>query len=116
MQMRKGLVLVIVLGIMLVLLALAFGALYLMTQQARVAEHKIRRLRAFFAAQAGTIHTHELLRKGYPAEATHQVGAGIGQGYPLGGLTANISVTPVPPGTTGTVIDGTNRVDVTVNY
>ena len=62
--MRKGVVLVVVLGVMIVISALAFVAVYLMTQESRIAEHKIRRMRGYFAAQAGVVDALERLRTG----------------------------------------------------
>ncbi len=62
--MRKSVVLTVVIGIMLVILALAFAALHLMTQESRIVEHKIRRTKAFFASQAGMVDALDRLRKG----------------------------------------------------
>ncbi len=107
--MKKGVVLVIVIGVMIVIFTLALVALYLMTQESRIAEHKIRRVRAFFAAQAGLIHSLEELRKGNAVDGTQEcVGSGI-TGYPPGGYCADISV-----GAVGA--NGTRPVSVTVDY
>ena len=62
--MKKGVVLVIVMGIMFFVLSLALVASYLMTQQARISEHKIRRTRTFFAARAGMVRALDELRNG----------------------------------------------------
>jgi len=61
--MRKGVVLVVVIGIMLVVFTLALAALYTMTTESRIAEHKIMRTRAYYAIQAGTILGREMLRR-----------------------------------------------------
>ncbi|MCK9574050.1 MAG: hypothetical protein M0R20_06630 [Candidatus Omnitrophica bacterium] len=62
--MKKALVLVMVSGIMLVISILAVAALNLMTVESRTAEHKLRRIRAYFAAQAGIVDRLEALRRG----------------------------------------------------
>ena len=62
--MKKGVVLVVIIGIMAVISALALAALHLMTQESRIVEHKIKRNRAFYAAQAGMVLALEKLRKG----------------------------------------------------
>jgi Tfp pilus assembly protein PilX len=62
--MKKSVILVVVVGIMLVLSTLALVALSLMTSESRIAEHKIRRTRAYYAAQAGIVDGLEQLRRG----------------------------------------------------
>ena len=62
--MKKSVILVVVVGIMLVLSTLAIVALSLMTSESRIAEHKIKRTRAYYAAQAGIVDGLEQLRKG----------------------------------------------------
>jgi len=61
--MRKGVVLVVVIGVMLVVFTLALAGLFTMTTESRVAEHKIKRTRAYYAIQAGTILAREMLRR-----------------------------------------------------
>jgi|TARA_B100000315_G_C14503175_1_gene553297 Tfp pilus assembly protein PilX len=65
--MKKGLILVVVMGVALVIFTLILVALTLMTNESRIAEHKIRRMRAFYAAQAGTVLAQEQLRIGLAA-------------------------------------------------
>lgn len=117
--MRKGVILVIVLGVALIIIGLALAGIFIMTQQARISEHKIKRMRAFFAAQAGMIHALEELRLGRdPNNTTLTVGndssatGGTIKGYPLGGLDADISYDSTD--TSGP--RGTSPVDITVNY
>jgi hypothetical protein len=55
---------VAVLGIAFTISILAIVALNLMTQEARIAEHKIHRIRASFAARAGIVDVLERLRRG----------------------------------------------------
>ena len=62
--MKKGVVLVVIIGIMVVISTLALAALYLMSQESRIVEHKIKRTGAFYAAQAGMVLALEKLRKG----------------------------------------------------
>lgn len=65
--MKKGLVLIMVSGIMVVITILAVVALNLMTVESRTAEHKIKRTRAYFSAQAGIVDAFERLRRGEQA-------------------------------------------------
>ena len=62
--MKKGIVLITVIGVLLVISFLALVTISMMLQQARIAEHKIKRVKAVFAAKAGIVHTLEQLRKG----------------------------------------------------
>ena len=62
--MKKGVILVTIIGILLVITFLALITISMMLQQARIAEHKVQRMKAVFAAKAGMIHTLEELRKG----------------------------------------------------
>lgn len=61
---RRGIVLIVVLGTLFVMITLALIGLTLMTQESRIAEHKIRRVRAYYAAQAGMVDGIERLRSG----------------------------------------------------
>ena len=93
--MRKGVILVVVMGVMVVLSALALIALYYMTNESRIAEHKIKRMRAIFTAQGGIVHAFERLRREGTAPAKL---AQINQDKPaLNGLTADIQVTKRGP-------------------
>jgi len=109
--MRKGVVLVVVIGVTLVIFTLALAALLLMTQESRIAEHKIKRNRAFFAAQAGMVDALEDLRKGVSPAGTINIGSGI-TGYPSTGLPVVITYTAGA----GTGPGGTDPVTITVDY
>ena len=108
--MKKGVVLVVVIGVMLVIFTLALAALFLMTQESRIAEHKVKRTRAFFAAQAGMVHALEYLRKGNDPSGTIYIGSGI-TGYPSAGLPVSITYTNDNSGP-----GGIDPVSITVNY
>ncbi len=99
--MRKGVVLVVVIGVILVIFTLALAALILMTQESRIAEHKIKRNRAFFAAQAGMVEALEDLRKGVNPTGTISIGGGI-SGYPASGFSVAITYTDNNSGPGGT--------------
>ncbi len=115
--MKKGVILAIVIGIMFVISALALAALYLMTQESRIAEHKIRRMRVYYAARAGMVHALESLRRGSLAPggtADIAIGAGY-QGYPTAGVEVDIEVGELISAP-GEITDGTYQVDVTASY
>jgi hypothetical protein len=104
---------VIIMGIMGVVFTLALVALYLMTQQSRIAEHKVRRMRGFFASQAGAVHALEELRNGVDPNGTNIViGAGL-TGYPAAGLNVDITVGAVGAGGAPA---GTRAVSAAVDY
>ncbi len=105
-------VLVVVIGIVMVICILAVASIFLMTQESRLAEHKIKRSRVFFAAQSGMVVALELLRKGVvnPSRTIH-IGAGV-PGYPVAGIPVIINYVPGA----GTGPGGTDPVNIIVNY
>jgi Tfp pilus assembly protein PilX len=105
---KKAVVLVIVLGVLLIISTLVLASLTLMTQETRLAENKIKRIRAFYAVQAGMVSAIEGLRRTNTV-ANIVVGAGI-PGYPTGGLPVTITRT------VGTGISSTDTVTVSVDY
>lgn len=113
---RKGVVLVVVIGVLIVIFTLALVAMYVMTQDARLAEHKIRRMRATFAAKAGMVHALEQARNGRyncgqpQCVETINIGAGI-DGYPEEGLPVTITFNTAATGPMNT-----HRIDIRVNY
>ncbi len=110
--MRKGIILLIVLGLVLVLSLLSWIAAQFMTQEAYHNEHKIRRIQAFFAAQAGVVHAIEKLRNneytGFPASETISFGDGTYRHYPY---QVDIDI-----GDVGTGLNNTQLVTATVDY
>ncbi len=99
--MKKAIALVIVWGITIMIALLAIGAIYLMGNQAFIAEHKIRRIQAYYTAKAGVIHALEELRKGRNPHNTS---------ITLNNMQADITVTP------GSRYPGCKTVSVTVDY
>ena len=110
--MRKGIILLIVLGLVLVLSLLAWMAAQFMTQEAYQNEHKIRRIQAFFAAQAGVVHAIEKLRNNqyasFPANETISLGDGTQRYYPYEVI--------IDVGDVGTGLSNTQLVTATVDY
>ena len=128
--MKKGVVLVVVIGVMLVIFTLALAALFLMTQESRIAEHKIKRTKAFFAAQSGMVLALEQLRKGFwLPNGSYCLSNGVAPN--LGGCTNTIVDVPTNPAnrlpydvriTVSPIINvagptfGTSKVDLLVTY
>jgi len=111
---RKAIVLVIVLGIALVVSTLVLAVLSLMTQQSRVAESKIKRIRAFYALQGGMVNAVENLRKtnsigGSGTLNTIYIGQGV-SGYPAAGIPVNIMRS------NGTGLSGTDTITINATY
>ncbi len=96
--MKKAVILVVVVGIMLVLSTLALVALSLMTSESRIAEHKIRRTRAYYAAQAGIVDVLEQLRRGSIAPPAATPGSGVSYLIPIPGNTLPTTVAIVARG------------------
>lgn len=96
MQFKKSAVLIVVLGVMLILTILALVAVNLMTQESRVAEHKIRRIQAYYAAQGGTVHAIERLRR--EGAATGTINNINGNPINVGGMRAQITVATAAAG------------------
>ncbi|MBD3245900.1 MAG: hypothetical protein GF333_02700 [Candidatus Omnitrophica bacterium] len=120
--MRKGIVFVVVLGILIVVSSLAFVILMLLTQESRVAEYKIRRMRAFYAAQAGKILALEQLRKGnwtYDNSYTICPSAGGGCDAVDPDIAYEVDVDIHAQGHTDSgaaALTGTTQIDVSVDY
>ena len=60
----KGVALVTVLFFVLIFTLIAGALLGLMTNQVRITEHQIRRIKAYYTAQAGLWHAMEERRRG----------------------------------------------------
>jgi hypothetical protein len=94
---------------MLVLVALSLAAVYTWVQEAESAEHKIRRIRMYYAGQAAMVYAFEQMRTG--AAVTSPVSVGDGAiGYPAGGVPATITVTA------GAGPLATDRLTISVQY
>ncbi len=85
MKTRKGVVFITIGGISLVLTILIGVALFVMSQEGRIAEHKIRRMRMFFAAQAGVVDALERIRRSqFGGNYSLDIGAGLDYYPPAG--------------------------------
>ena len=119
--MKKGVVLTIVMGVALVVFTLALSALYLMTNESRIAEHKIKRMRGFYAAQAGFVLAVEQLRNGnWNMSETHCINGPI-LGLPACSTTINDPAIPynvvMDIGPAGSSIDGIGaEISITARY
>ena len=108
---KKSIVLVIVMGIVIVIAFLALAVAYLLSQQARIAEHKIRRMRAYYAAMAGVVYAFDEARNGTlpTGNSSTKVGNGI-YGYPPGGFAVDITRTA------NAGPNNTDKIKVSVDY
>ena len=116
--MRKGVILITIMGIMIVVFLLAVAILFFTTQESRISEHKVKRNRAFFASQAGIIHALERLRKGDDISQIDGEVLDIGdrgeQGYPIKvTITVGDEIDVDDP---RTALHQTRPVSATVNY
>jgi hypothetical protein len=98
--MRKSIAILAVMGVVLFVEAIALIALGVMAQEAHIVERKIRRLRAYYAANAGRVYALEQLRKDNTTSSYTLTGIGMGvEGYgpaPHPGYNVDVSVTPDP--------------------
>ncbi len=112
--MKKAIVLITVISIMIVVILLALVATYLMVQNAYINEHKVRRIKAMYAAQAGIIHALERLRREGTSASTI---VDINNDDPnIDGIAVDIEV--IPKGTPGCpiTIPSDFCVKATVSY
>ncbi len=87
---KKSITLIIVLGITLIVAILALTALSLMTQESRLAEGKIKRIRTWYALQAGMVNATDNLRRTNTLSGSVAVGSGV-FGYPPGGIGVGLN-------------------------
>ncbi len=64
MKSKKGVTLIIVLGLILIVAILANVALSIISSHIKFTHHRVSRIRAFYAAQAGAVYAFEKLRLG----------------------------------------------------
>lgn len=105
--MKKSVALVIVWGITIVICLLALGGIYLMGNQSFVAEHKIKRMQAYYTAKSGVIKALEELRRGQAVNGTY-----VSLNQSSGNMTADITVENITSG----AFQGLKKVNVTVDY
>ncbi|MCF7872810.1 MAG: hypothetical protein K9L80_01205 [Candidatus Omnitrophica bacterium] len=106
--MKKGVVLIIVFGVLIVISLLAITAINLMRQQSKITEHKISRRRKLLAAQAGMVHAYEGLRRGIaPYDNPPPINDSINVGSAPHALTVQIRV--LAPG--GSAVIGGNTIN-----
>ena len=98
--------------ITLVLCFLVIGAIYLMGNQAFVAEHKILRMMAYYTARAGIYHALEELRAGNTPVSS--ITLSHGDPSALVHLQANINTTALDAN--ATICPNCTLINSTVNY
>ena len=96
---NKGIVLTIVLIFMLVLSLVAAAAIALMTNQSQITELQIKRLKAYYTAQAGIVHNLQRLRQGI----------NTAEDKDINGLHADVTFGAIEP-------SGMRKITATVNY
>lgn len=109
---RKGIILAVTLVFIIVMAIIAGVSLALMTQQARVTEYQIKRIRAFYTAEAALTYVLEGLRT-TPPSITLSAGAGTITPSPpiLNGYQATVTY-----GAPGSGFRNTRTFNVTVDY
>jgi Tfp pilus assembly protein PilX len=100
---KKGVILAITAIMLIVISLLALVALFVMTQEARVAEHKIKRIRAYYAAKAGLVYAFEMINRGSATATTVPP-------LDVGDVTVSFS------GTQGTGPNDTDTISATITY
>ncbi len=108
---KRAIALVIIWGILLMITALALASIYLMGNEARIAEHKVKRTMAYYLARAAWVYAFDKLRNNiaWSGESNFSFPAGENNN-----LSADITVGDV--NSTGTILDGTKKVTISVNY
>mgnify|MGYP001767600384 CR=1 FL=1 len=67
---KRGVALYLVLAVLLMVVILANIILSLVSSQSRLTQHKVKRIQAYYAAQAGVNYALEMLRLNTPGWAT----------------------------------------------
>lgn len=112
--MKKGVILVVVMGVFIVLATLAIVVVSVMSQEARVAEHKMKRMRAFYAAKAGVVHAFARLKAGHTHGAIETADLDLDtDGDGTDDTHVDITIDPV---ISGGPYDGTYPVHTSVTY
>ncbi|MBD3264339.1 MAG: hypothetical protein GF375_04470 [Candidatus Omnitrophica bacterium] len=112
--MKRGVVMVVVIGILMIIFILIAGALALMNQETYTAEHKIGRMRAFYAAQAGMARSFEDLMSNPQVDPSGNPAFTVGStivGYSSTGMPVRITYTDDNSGP-----GGTDPLTITVDY
>jgi len=112
--MRKGVALLIVMGAIVVISTLALASLYFTTQQSRITEHKIKRIRALAAAHAGIIHALEGLRRGDDTDP--DIDAIVDSMPNVNDHQVDLEIGDFIDNNTIPLINGTRPIDSTVDY
>lgn len=107
-------ILVIVMGIIVVISTLALASLYFTTQQSRITEHKIKRIRAQAAAQAGIVHALEALRRSDDNDP--DIDAIIDSMPKVNNYTVDLGIGDFIDDNAYPPINGTRPINATVNY
>jgi len=122
---KKGVVLLIVLGTLLVVVSLATVVLSLMLSHSRLTHHQTSRIQAYYAAMAGVNYAIEKLRVGndanWPAAGTYArylcrsgcSGAGDVNDPDLSNSIQQVEITVGSP---GTGINGTRPISAKADY
>ena len=95
--MKKGFVLIIVSGALLVMSTLALAAIYSWTQHYRIREWKINRIRAFYAGQAAVVYYFNRLRCDVYGGAGEPYGSWFATPFTLGALIPGYPVAGIRP-------------------
>lgn len=109
---KKSFILLLVTGVVFIVIILGTGILLVTSNQARIAQKKIRRMRAFFAAKAAIVDARARLRIGNITTNTtydHTVDIPGESGYPI---TVNVTIGNI--GENAPV--GTRYINATVEY
>lgn len=111
---RKGIILAVTLVFVIVMAIVAGTSLVLMTQQARITEYQIKRIRAFYTAEAALIFMLQEFRQGLPPPPGQFTwDDSTSPAIPtINNLPANVTIEASP----GTGPKSTRRLTVSVKY
>ncbi|MBU1121853.1 MAG: hypothetical protein ABIH71_02450 [Candidatus Omnitrophota bacterium] len=101
--MRKSVVLVVVMIVLVVLSGFAVISLYFMSNEARIAEHKVQRMKAFYTVQSAVIDANQRLKIGGAGNSRDNVEDDINSNFGLNNLNVTMVIVNGQKDCTGAV-------------
>ncbi len=122
---KKGVILFIVIGVILVVVILSTVILRVISNQARLTHHQVSRIQAQYAARAGVIYALDKLRRNddanWPATGTYtrtmlKSGASSPGDFNEPNLPGSVQSVVITVGAPGTGISGTRKITAAADF
>ena len=114
---KRGVILFIVLGTIIVVMGLAIIVLRIIATQSRLTRHQVNRIQAQYAAKAALIFVMDRLRNSDPSWGTGTYHMGPGMDIPENDLPESVTEVEIAVGALGTGSSGLGRrITATATY